>query len=99
MKFRPTGVLAVKGCAYPFDGLGDGLGKALARALPTAPVACLEAPGGQWAPLDPARTSALLPETLVLNVLACKAKRRDLRCVRALALALALGVCGDALLV
>ena len=82
MKFRPTGVLAVRGRGYPVTGLGKGLGKALARALPTAPVACLDAAGGQWAPLEPARTSALLPEALVLNVLACKAKRRDLREIR-----------------
>lgn len=82
MKFRPSGVLAVKGPRYPTAGLADGLGRALAAALPTAPLACLETGGGQWAPLQPARTSALLSEALVLNVLACKAKRRDLRWVR-----------------
>ncbi len=83
MKFRPTGVLLTKDPAYPGDGLAGGFGKALSEALASAPLAGLGVGGGQLAPLDPAmKTSALYQEALVVNVLACKAKRRDLREIR-----------------
>ena len=39
----------------------------------------MEATGGQMAPLDLEMTSALMSGSLVVNIFACKAKRRDLR--------------------
>lgn len=82
MKFRPTGVLMSKGAFYPSDGLTGSFGEALTQALPTAPLAGLGAGAAQFGPLDPKRSSALFQEALVVSVLACKAKRRDVREIR-----------------
>jgi indole-3-glycerol phosphate synthase len=82
MKFRPTGVLMSKAASYPSSGLAGSFGEALTQALPTAPLAGLGAGTAQVGPLDPRRSSALFQESLVVSVLACKAKRRDVREIR-----------------
>jgi len=82
MKFRPTGVLMSKAASYPSSGLAGSFGEALTQALPTAPLAGLGAGTAQLGPLDPRRSSALFQESLVVSVLACKAKRRDVREIR-----------------
>lgn len=81
-KFRPAGVLLAKDAAYPSQGIGQDFGEALGDTLAGTPIAGLVMDTAQFAPLVMTRSSALYHESLVVHVLACKAKRRDLREIR-----------------